>query len=259
MKKSLSLFLCILAALLALSACGAKEPPRGEEPAPREESRIPENERDAAPAEPAAEPESEQDPVPSEPEPGPLVPCLNEMEIEYQDLSEFRNQPQMFTLKTRDYYDTQDIDLPAAAVCTWNGAPDGGYQLGLSTFLYPATLGDISGYRVNIYLFDIYTGTALPGEAPTDHEGHGKEQYEWEQTVTINGTDYVLSIVQKYESDTSSDWYSYEVTAPAGYSGLGMIVTSSNVDVTEAIDISNYIAAGDDVHCFVVQAPETQG
>lgn len=268
MKKSLSLFLCILAALLALSACGAKEPPREEEPAPREESRIPENERDAAPAEPAAEPD---------PEPEPFVTYAEANGIQFEKFQEVTRTSTFleldgsetevkstsleanFTFQTRDYQDTEDIALEGLVM------EDSGFNEGIdkNVLSFSASvfhdLEQRTGYLGNIYLFDVYTGIALPSPAPVDSSAGGSEHYEWEQTVTVDGTEYPLSVIHERstEIDRTRDWFN--VQAPSGFNRLGLIVTSSNVDVTEPIDISNYISEGDNVYYFMTQVPETQG
>ena len=83
-----------------------------------------------------------------------------------------------------------------------------------------------------------------------DAAGGDSGTYQWEQTATVDGTDYPLSLAHSWDTKPDRTFHNFSVTAPAGYDRLGLIVTSSSVDVTEPIDISNYIAEGDNVYYF---------
>lgn len=104
MKKSLPLFLCLLCALIVLTACGTKDaPPAG----------------DTAPEEETIQPESTPEPEPGpEPEPEPFVPYADEKGIEFIPLTATDDVglEADFVFKTRDDQDTEDIELKATVM-----------------------------------------------------------------------------------------------------------------------------------------------
>ena len=244
-RKTLRRFVC-----LDGNACGAKDASPAEDTAPEVE---------------AAQPDPVPEPEPDEPEPEPEP----EIPVAYADTNQIHfEETGEIAFQGRDADDTQDIAYQATVSSTSSSTPDGANQFFVSvTFSHAipgdennaASLENLNGYRGNVYLFDVYTGAAIP--TPAEREGIGPvfdryEQCEWEQTVTVDGTEYPLSMKLESHPYYTVDMYWFTVTAPAGYDRLGLIVTSSSVDVTEPIDISNYIAEGDNVCYFQATAAQ---
>ena len=180
----------------------------------------------------------------------PSQPYLEKTEIPFEDFE------QEFIFHTKASDRVTNVAAPSIVSCTVSDAFGGKKKY---TITMQMQFDDMGGSICN-NLFDGYTGTLLPnpvGGQWVQGAGEPAETYERSATVYFNMKKYPIKYDLTYEfSEDTLATVTYNISAPADYKGLGLIMASygdkiKTIKEPTAIEESDIIKL-DEVHYFKI-------